>query len=315
MRIALALLLIALGASTPAAGGEVTDEDIVIPLRRSPGGHLVAPVEVNGQGPYAFVVDTAASRTVISQALARALNLQPMENRIGKLSGAGGVTLTAVFQLGSLRFAGHDWELGPALALPENGAAPDFAGVLGLDILARKVLLFDFSAHNLHLLAPDLAKAVRHGGHWYKIQARRNFAGFLVTDVRVGGKRAKAVIDTGARRSIGNSLLGALLDDLSPASTLAPSQIVTGVNLPNIPARTGFARKIEMRRLRWNDAQLLVSDLAVFKTLGLDDGPALILGLDFFQNTAAVMIDFSRQRLWVRPFSNKKPEKAQGASN
>ncbi len=298
MRIALALLLCICGTLAPALA-----EDIAIPLRRSPGGHLVVPVEVNGQGPYAFVVDTAASRTVISQALASALSLPPMQDRIGKLAGAGGVSLTAVFQLGSLRFAGHDWELGPALAMPENGAPPDFAGVLGLDILARQVLLFDFSAHTLHLLGPDEAKAMRHGGGWVKILARRNFAGFLVVTARVGGKRVKAVIDTGARRSIGNTDFGALLDNLSPASTMAPSQIVTGVNLPVIPARTGLARKIAIRRLRWHDAQILVSDLAVFKTLGLDKGPALILGLDFFQNTAAVMIDFSRQRLWIRPFS------------
>jgi len=300
MRIILALVWLALGNGLPAMAQEE-----VIPLRRSPGGHLVAPVEINGQGPYAFVVDTAASRTVISQALASALKLPLMEDRVGKLAGAGGATLTAVFQLGPVRFAGHDWEMGPALALPEDGAVPDFAGILGLDILAQRILLFDFSAHSLNLLAPEQARAERRRGHWYKILARRNFAGFLVVNVRIGGKRVKAVIDTGARRSIGNVRLGALLEDLSPASTMAPSQIVTGVNLPKIPARTGFARTIEMRRLRWNDAHVLVSDLAVFKILGLNDRPALILGLDFFQNTSAVMIDFSRQRLWVKPYAKK----------
>ena len=305
MRLPGLFLWLLLLCAAPALAGEgrsAASSPAVIPRRLSPAGHFVVPVQVNGQGPYAFIVDTAASRTVISPALAQALHLPLMEDRVGNLAGAGGATLTAVFQIGSLRFAGHEWAMGPALALPPGGTAPEFAGILGLDVLARRILLFDFAAGELRLMDVRQARAERRGKAWYRLGARRNFAGFLIVDGRVGGKRVKVVIDTGARRSIGNARLGDLLDDLSPASIMAPEQIITGLNLPQTRARTGTARQIAMGRLRWHDASLLVADLAVFKTLGLDKAPALVLGLDFFQNTKAVMIDFSRQRLWIEPY-------------
>src|SRR5262245_22989425 len=47
------------------------------PTRSDRLGRVVAPVIVNGQGPFRFIVDTGANRSAVSQALADQLGLTP----------------------------------------------------------------------------------------------------------------------------------------------------------------------------------------------------------------------------------------------
>ena len=53
-------------------------EDFAIGATRSDRlGRVVAPVSVNGQGPFRFIVDTGANRSVLSQGLVERLGLTP----------------------------------------------------------------------------------------------------------------------------------------------------------------------------------------------------------------------------------------------
>ncbi len=274
-----------------------------ISLRHTPDGHLITSVHINGEGPFDFIVDTAASRTVISTDLAQQLSLPLLYDRTGRIMVASGIAETDVYQLDSLQFAGREWELGPALALPlpEIEKQQGYVGVLGLDVLASRIVLFDFDAQKLSLLTDAKARVQRRNPDWHTIKTRQNFAGFLSVNLRINKKTVRAIIDTGARRSIGNVKLGALLENLSPASIMTREQVVAGLVLSQVPARTGLARTVKLQSLRWHDAEILVTDLAVFQTLGLSERPALILGLDFLESTSEVMFDFSRERIWIKP--------------
>jgi len=296
MRIVLALI-VWLSLAAPVA----SNPDDSVPLSYSADGHLVVPVYVNADGPYAFILDSAASRTIISARLASELTLPLLSNRVGHLVGASGETQTEVFRVDALRFAGQQWTLAAALALPPSSVEQGYAGILGLDVLTTQPLLFDFKRRRLAFLSAEEARHIRHDRTWHKIWARRNFAGFLSVNLRINGRRVRAIIDSGARRSIGNEKLGALLENLSPASVIMREQIITGVAMPQVPARAGLARAVRLQSLRWGEAEILVADLAVFEALGLVDQPAMILGLDFLQSTSAIMFDFSRQRLWIKP--------------
>jgi len=296
MRIVLALIAW-LSFAVPVA----SDQKASVALSYSADGHLIVPVYVNEAGPFAFILDSAASRTIISDRLASELTLPLLPNRVGRLVGASGETETEVFRVDALRLAGRQWTLAAALALPPSSVEQGYAGILGLDVLSSQALLFDFDARQLILLSDAKAQKIRRDRSWHKISARRNFAGFLSVNLRINGRRVRAIIDSGARRSIGNEKLGALLENLSPASVMVREQIITGVALPQVPARTGLARAVKLQSLRWDEAEILVADLAVFEALGLVDQPAMILGLDFLQSTSAVVFDFSRQRLWIKP--------------
>src|SRR5512139_2882448 len=53
-------------------------------------GRILAPVYVNGQGPFKFIVDTGASRSVIAPHVAQALGLTPDTSRPVQLRGITG---------------------------------------------------------------------------------------------------------------------------------------------------------------------------------------------------------------------------------
>ena len=276
-------------------------QTVQIPFQFTPDGHMIAPVYINGTGPHDFILDSAASRTVISTPLATKLNLPIMTDRVGRLMAAGGALDTDVYRLDSLLFGGQEWHLGPVLALPEVTSKQGYAGILGLDVLSSQVLYFDFKAQKVALISSRDAKRLRRAHKWHKIIAQQNFAGFLSVRMKIKGNPVIAIVDSGARRSVGNAKLGALLENLSPASIMVREQIITGVAMPQVPARLGRARVVDLQSLRWNEADLLVADLAVFDALNLNGQPALILGLDFLQSTSALMLDFSRQRIWIKP--------------
>jgi hypothetical protein len=65
---------------------------------------LVVPVQVNGKGPFPFALDTGASQTVITPALARTLGLGTADGP--DILGAGGAAGAGVTILESLGVAG-----------------------------------------------------------------------------------------------------------------------------------------------------------------------------------------------------------------
>src|SRR5262249_55504949 len=56
-------------------GAAPDDETVNGATRAGGGGRVVAPISVNGQGPFRFIVDTGANRSVLSQALSDQLGL------------------------------------------------------------------------------------------------------------------------------------------------------------------------------------------------------------------------------------------------
>ncbi|HEX7418020.1 MAG TPA: aspartyl protease family protein, partial [Steroidobacteraceae bacterium] len=80
--VGIALLLVAVGA--PAEQGAPAPVDrgpkFAIPTTRDRIGRIIAPVTLNGRGPFRFVVDTGANHSTVSSALAAALRLTPAAN-------------------------------------------------------------------------------------------------------------------------------------------------------------------------------------------------------------------------------------------
>lgn len=78
----------------------VPDESTVTPLLEEPAfatptrrdriGRIIAPVMINGQGPYRMLVDTGASRSTMSPELVEALGLKTTPDRVVLLNGVTG---------------------------------------------------------------------------------------------------------------------------------------------------------------------------------------------------------------------------------
>src|SRR5262249_19642673 len=63
-------------ASTAAPQTAIPEALYAAPTRLDRIGRIVAPVMLNGRGPFRFVVDTGANRSVITTQLAAALGLE-----------------------------------------------------------------------------------------------------------------------------------------------------------------------------------------------------------------------------------------------
>ena len=92
--IAIALMAAAPSfAQTPVADVPPTD-DATLPTGMDAASRMTVPVMVNGKGPFNFVIDTGADRTVVSRELAERLALpQGGTARLHAMGGSDNVRL------------------------------------------------------------------------------------------------------------------------------------------------------------------------------------------------------------------------------
>src|SRR6186713_311670 len=98
-------------------------------------GRAVALISINGQGPFRFVNDTGANRSVLSQALATRLGLAPSgADVVHSIDGTQPATLVNVdsLSIGTLRISRGDT---PVLHAPMLDGE---AGLIGVDGMAGR---------------------------------------------------------------------------------------------------------------------------------------------------------------------------------
>ncbi len=88
------------GTYDVTSAAPVTRSEVAFRLAAPTKPLVMVPVFVNGRGPYAFIVDTGASVTVVSPALADALGIDRAEN--ATMTGAGGMLQSTVGRVASL---------------------------------------------------------------------------------------------------------------------------------------------------------------------------------------------------------------------
>jgi predicted aspartyl protease len=144
--------------TTDTAGGS-GGRDVPLELMGPGGAALLVPVRVNGRGPYDLILDTGATMTCLSQALADSLQLPEPVGQIG-----GGVTLGG--GAGAVRLVSIDsLRVGPASATGLTGCVLDLSplqaagvsadGLLGLNFLKSFRVTLDFEGGRLLLEEPQ----------------------------------------------------------------------------------------------------------------------------------------------------------------
>lgn len=121
---------------------------------------LMVPVEINGAGPFAFVLDTGATLTCVDQALVDSLGLPAQRGAVGTGATVGGTGAVRLVRLDSLRLGGAAAQDLPACVLDlahigDVGVQVD--GLLGLNFLRRFDLALDFRRNVLTLAEPGPA--------------------------------------------------------------------------------------------------------------------------------------------------------------
>ena len=185
-------------------------------------GRPTASVTINGRGPFAFLVDTGSTVTVISERLA--LNLGAASAGAFTVTGATGTavrpfTFVEALQAGDVKLN----KLRVAIMSDARLARCD--GILGADVFAGKRLVFSIR-DKIVRVEPSLRLAsatprnlrLRHG---------------LLAEVdgRVGKIPAKLMLDTGADYCVANPALGEALRKAHPWQGRIPHVRIVGVDL------------------------------------------------------------------------------------
>jgi predicted aspartyl protease len=253
---------------------------------------LTVPVTINGGGPYHFVVDTGSERTVISRELAERLTLAPARP-VTLLSIAGikevQTAMVAELRLTPGRSPLSDLEA-PILSELHLGAA----GILGIDSLQAKKVILDF--RKMRMSISDATSAGHVASGEIVVTARRRLGQLILVDADVEGQKISVIIDTGAAVSLGNPKLRERLSRRGSLGTFTPINITSVTGLQTAAEYT-TARHLRIGGVTMNDMPIAFANPSIFHRLGLDDKPALLLGMDALQAFDRVSIDFANSNV------------------
>jgi predicted aspartyl protease len=152
-------------AFIPAATSSAADRTPSIPLRVDARGGVAVPVVVNGAGPFTFILDTGASRSIVADDLARELDA-PVVAKSEVVTSVGS-DMRLVVQLASIALASAEARAVLAPVLPAANLAllgRGVRGLLGQDFLSGFNYTLDYRRGRLtwdEPLACDGAGAVR----------------------------------------------------------------------------------------------------------------------------------------------------------
>ena len=284
--VLLAALFAAVGAVEAAPNGTMR-------LATDSVGHYTAEVMLNEAGPFRFVVDTGSQFSVLSHKAASSLGLHA--GSTVKVTGASGAQISGVVIVRDYRSDIFDLH-GESMALMPDDSSLDTDGVLGMNPFVGNRIEFDFEKG---LFSVSASGASSDG---YVVQSGAvRLLSFLVVDVVVDGVHASALIDTGGKQTIANPQLRDALgfDARDPRLVQEPS--IHGVTTHTTPASKTTLDRLSIGGLSFAKPSVTFSDLPVFRALGLDRGPALIIGVDQLSVLGGVAIDYPRAELQLRP--------------
>ena len=253
---------------------------------------LTVPVMLNGQGPFAFMVDTGAERSVISQTLAEKLAL-PVGPSIMVHGVAGDVTVTSALlariDVGARTLSD---KVLPVLMRQDLGAD----GVLGIDALQGQRIFLDFF-HNQIVVEAGRPRGTDPDD--IVISARPRYGQLVLVDSSFRREPILVVVDTGAEVSIGNLAMRRMIESARRADPTQHTNIesVTG---QNTTGDWGLASHLKVGEMTINNLPVVYSDLNNFRIWKLDDQPAMLLGMDLLRTFDTVQIDFARREVRFR---------------
>ena len=276
--------------------GALADPDplFAAPTRLDRIGRVMTHVKINGKGPFRFVIDTGASRSTLAPHLAKALNLQQAVGRnvmLNGVTGAAEVPTVAVdsIEIGALKFVDQNL---PVIFTSIMGNADGILGVAGFHDQRIDV---DFKRDRVTVM-----ESTGRRPHFSMVTARahRNATGLMIVDVRVGRRiKVKAVIDTGAERTLGNLALQQAMNKGRRKKRDPVSAVVHGATPDIADGDVQEIKEASIGDMKLSNLEVIFADFHVFKLWGLDQEPALLIGMDMLGVLERLVIDYRRNEV------------------
>lgn len=254
---------------------------------------MTVPVMVNGQGPFDFVIDTGADRTVISRELADRLNLPDAGK--ARLHAMGGSGQVGIVRIGTLSVSTNTARNVKAAALPMRNLGAD--GLLGIDSLKGQRIVMDFEANTMRLEPSSEPEApIPADGEQIVVTARTRLGQLVMVDADANGEKVWVVVDTGAQNSVANSRLRSMLVKRNPRTDIRPIEMIDVLG-KRTPADYTIVDRLRIGGLAMGNAAIAFADVHPFRIFELDRKPSMLLGVESLKSFRRVSVDFATRKV------------------
>lgn len=279
----IATLPIATAQQSAPAAAQVDIVDITADRNE----RMTVPVRIGPAGPFRFIVDTGAERTILARQVATHLGLAPTDTAtVVSVAGIEPVDVVEVDEIALGRRSFHGLSA-PLLDARWIGAD----GIIGLDGLQGQRVLLDFQ-HNRMAIGSTQSLG-GNNGYEIVVEARRKQGQLIMTNALVDGVKTDIIIDTGSDTSIGNLALQRALANKSPGAT-ADLVSVTG---QSVKAVLGANHTVTLNGVSMTNTLLAFTDAPPFQRLKMDSRPAMLLGINQLRPFRRVAIDFAQRKI------------------
>jgi predicted aspartyl protease len=278
-----------------AVPAEADEPLFAVPTQRDRIGRILAPVMINGKGPFRLIIDTGANHSTVSPHMLEKLGLvpSPEDDRIVHgVTGSARVPAVLVDRLETGLFKVEQAYV-PVIG---TSMTADADGILGVAGLRKARVIVDFRHDKVSITRSRL----RDEGGYLVIDARRMPDGVLAVDAYVRGVRARAIIDTGAERTLGNLALREAVRKKRREPGAPRSADVFGATPEVYRGEPVYARTIRLGRVTVSGVDIIYGDFPIFKSWDLDERPAMLIGMDILGVADTLVIDFARMQVRVR---------------
>jgi len=305
MRKRLTRGLLCVFASLGAAPGLATTDTHIAPpvepqfaiaTRLDRSGRIVVPVYIDDHGPYRFLLDTGATHSAVSDRLVAELHLSADTGPALIVHGVTGLVSTQACSFESLRF-GTITYAHPRLPVLGGYVLEGLDGILGMDHLTNKRITADF-VHDRVTVSESTGE--RDSSKYFVVQARAVSGLLLQVTGRADDQVVTAVIDTGASHTLGNPALYAALTRRTRSPTPPPTADVIDATQTLESGNVRVVSPIELGQVKVTNTAVTFGDFQVFRLWGLQERPALLLGMDVLGTLQELTIDYRRRVVLFR---------------
>lgn len=270
---------------------------------------MTVPVIVDGKGPYQFVVDTGADRTVVSRELAKDLNLAASGSAImHSMAGVGEVNTVHVenFEVGGRNNKGIK---APALAQEHLGAS----GLVGVDTLKGRRVVMDFKKKTLSVTSSSVPEVAQDDT--IVVTAKSRYGQLILVDCDIGGVPITVIIDSGAQSSVGNLALRQMLEKKKKVRDFYPT-VLTDVTGTQMAADVAQVASMRLGGFTMTNVGVVFADVHPFRRFNLLKRPAMLLGMDTLRAFQRVSVDFAQKKVrFLLPDQSSAPDQSRLAQD
>lgn len=284
----------------PADGAKTA----IIPAGADASSRMSVEVLINDRGPYTFVVDSGANRSVVATEAAAALQLPAGPST--DVHGIAGVASTATVQVGSLAVGdvkSRNLQL-PIMGAEQLGAQ----GLLGVDVMKDRLVVMDFALNRLKIdparrefgsrSLEDPSETYGYHQGIVSVPARYRFGQLTIVDADIEGVRVTAFLDSGSQNTVTNlALKNALFGRQPLLATRTRSVELISATGQTIVGDYCLLPSLRLGGVHITDLGAVFANLHTFEVWRLVDRPAILVGVDVLRHFTQVELDFGRSKV------------------